>query len=324
MSGSPGRARPLAQEARVDRGTSRIVVALGAIVAAIAAVASAAGVLLRGDLATVEFRTMRGELVDVVTDGVYRWNAEGIVAEGIGWDLVTLLIIVPATAVTLRLLWRGSLRAALATGGFLAYFAYQYLQYATFWAYGPLFPLHVASFALAISALAIMVSGLDLRRLPDLVSGRFPHRVVTGYAGLVVLVLCGMWLPVIGSTLGGDTPDILAGSTTLVVQALDLGLLVPLGVLTAIAVHRRHPAGYVLGPVVLVKGASMALAISAMLLVEWQVTGELAVPPIVLFALLAVLSLLVGARALLAVREPGPPADDAASAARSMTGTAPG
>ena len=61
---------------------TRVVVLLGGIAAALAGVASAAGVFLRGDLATIEFVTVRGELVEVVTDGIYRFNAEGIVAEG--------------------------------------------------------------------------------------------------------------------------------------------------------------------------------------------------------------------------------------------------
>jgi hypothetical protein len=63
---------------------------------------------------------------------------------------------------------------------------------------------------------------------------------------------------------------------------------VPLGLFTAIAVVRRLAVGYLLGMVILVKGASMALAISAMLLVEWQVTDELALPPLIDFASMAV------------------------------------
>lgn len=283
--------------------TPRIVAGIGVLVAVLAAIASAAGVFLRGDLATEPFTTVRGETVEVVTDGIYRYNPEGIVAEGLGWDLVTLLVIVPVTLIALALLWRGSFRAMLVTAGLLAYFAYQYFQYAVFWAYGPLYPLHLLTFALAISALAILVAGVDLAELRARATARFPRRPVAGYALIVVLLLLGLWLPVIGGTLGGEVSGELEGATTLVVPAFDLGLLVPLGLFTMIAVMRRLAVGYLLGMVILAKGASMALAISAMLLVEWQVAGELALPPLLIFAAMAILSVVIGARAVMAIDE---------------------
>ena len=52
----------------------------------------------------------------------------------------------------------------------------------------------------------------------------------------------------------------------------------------------------------------MALAISAMLLVEWRVTGELALPPLIIFATMAFLGLALGARALGAIDDDAPEA----------------
>lgn len=126
----------------------------------LAPVASLAGVLFRGDLDTVEFRTVRGEVVEVVSEGVYRHDADGIVGEGIDWDLATLLLVVPASLVGLRFLWQGSPRAAL-----------------------------------ALSALAVLMASLDLASLPSRVGAGFPHRAVVGYGVLVVLMLSRMWLP---------------------------------------------------------------------------------------------------------------------------------
>ena len=290
----------------MDRTMGRAVVLLGGIAAVLAGLASAAGVFLRGDLTTEEFVTVRGEVVQVVTDGIYRYNSEGIVAEGVGWDIVTLFVVVPAALVAFYLLWRGSLRAALVSAGLLAYFTYQSVEYAVFWAYGPLYPLYVAVLALSVSALALLIYGLDFEALAASVNERFPRRAITGYAVAIVVILLGLWLPVIGGTLGGGVTDELEGASTLVVPAFDLGLLVPLAVFTAIAVWKRAPVGDVLGMLVLVKGASMALAIAAMLVVEWQVTGELLAPPLVIFALMALASVLIGARALQGIDEDAP------------------
>jgi hypothetical protein len=290
----------------MDRDASRLIIALSAIVTSMAALAAAAGVFLRGDLATAPFVTVRGEAIDAVTSGIYRYNAESIVAEGVGWDLVTLLVVVPAAAVTLLQLWRGSLRAALVLGGLLAYFAYQFFEYAMFWAYGPAYPLHLLTGALSLSTLVLLVWNLDLRALADRVADTFPRRAVTAFCVLVVIVLAALWVPQILGTLGGVTTDELQGATTMVVPAFDLGLLMPLAIFTALAVWRRLPIGVVLALVLLVKGIVMALAIVAMLLVEWRVTGQLALPPIVGFALIALLSLFLARRALRTVDDDDP------------------
>ncbi len=281
-----------------DRMITRVVVALGAIVALLAGVASAAGVFLRGDLATTEFVTIRGEVVQVVTDGIYRFNAEGIVAEGVGWDIVTLFVVVPAMVAALLLVSRGSLRATLVTAGLLAYFCYQSLEYAVFWAYGPLYPVYVATLAFSVSALGLLVYGLDLDALRERVGPAFPRRSIVGYGIAVVVILGGLWLPVILSTLGGEAGDELQGASTLVVPALDLGLLVPLAIFAGLAVYQRLSVGYLLGMIILVKGGSMALAIAAMLVVEWLVTDELLLPPLLVFLAVAVISVVISARAL--------------------------
>ena len=282
----------------MDRAASRIVVFMGALVATLAVIASAAGVFLRGDLTTEPFVTVRGELVDVVMDGIYRYNAEAIVAEGVGWDIVTLVLVVPATLVTLVYLWRGSLRAALVMAGLLAYYTYQFFEYTMFWAYGPAYPIQLLAAALGISALVLLIWAVDLGKLPHRVSERFPRRAVMAFSVLVVVVLAGLWLPRILGTLGGETTDELQGATTMVVPAFDLGLLVPLAVFTGLAVWRRLAIGYVLAIIILVKGIFMAFAIDAMLLVEWQVTDELAAPPILVFFVIAILSLALGVRAV--------------------------
>jgi hypothetical protein len=231
----------------MDRTIARVAAVLGVLTALLAGLASAAGVFLRGDLATTEFTTVRGEVVQVVSEGIYRFNAEGIVAEGVGWDIVTLFVVVPAAIVAFALLWRGSMRAALVSAGLLAYFAYQFVEYAVFWAYGPLYPTYVATLALAVSALALLLYGLDLDALAERVSDAYPRRSIVAYSTLIVVILSGLWLPVLIGTFGAEVTEQLQGASTLVVPAFDLGLLVPLAIFTAIATYRRLPVGYLLG-----------------------------------------------------------------------------
>ncbi len=301
----------------MDGTMARTVALLGGLAAVLAGVASAAGVLLRGDLATTDFVTVRGEVVPVVTDGIYRFNAEGLVAEGIGWDIVTLLVAVPATLVALALLTRGSLRAGLVSAGLLAYLVYQSAQYAVYWALGPLFPVYVATLALSVSALGLLLYGLDVKALRVRADRSFPRRSVVAYSATVVIILAGLWLPAVVGTWGRRVVDQLQGASTLVVPVFDLGLLVPLAIFTGLAVAYKLPVGYLLSSIILVKGSTMALAIASMLIVEANITGELVLPPLVIFTVVAVVSLALGRQALGSLELPAPPGGRASAAAAS-------
>ena len=269
---------------------------LVALVGLLAAIASAAGIFLRGDLATQPFVTFRGYNVDYVTSGVYRFNGINVGSEGIGWDLVTLLVIVPALALTLPSVLRGTLRGTLLAAGFLVYLLYQYAEYAMALAYGPLFPVYVGIVALSVSGIAVLLSRVDVVILPERFGPRFPRRAMVAFGLFMAILLGGMWLPLIARTLTETSVTDLHGGTTLVVQAFDLGFLVPLGLFTAVTVYRRLPVGYLLSAVVIVKGASIALGIVAMLVVEWLATGEPQVPPILVFGLTAMGSLAIAVR----------------------------
>lgn len=269
---------------------SRWVVGLVALVGALAAIASGAGVLLRSDLATMPFVTVRGEHVDVLTNGIYRYNGKAVAAEGVGWDAVTLFLVVPALAFLLPALFRGALSARLATTGILAYFLYQYFEYATFLAYGPLFGVYVAIVALSLTGIVLLVSQIEVAGLGDRFTARFPRRGVVALGLFMAMLLSGMWLPMIARSFGAQVVGDLSGATTLVVQAFDLGLLVPLGLFLAVGAYRRLPVGYLLASVLVVKAIALASAIVAMLLFEAVATGELAIAPIAIFGLTALAS----------------------------------
>jgi hypothetical protein len=250
----------------------------------LAGVASGIGVLARGTGASAPATSIRGESYRYATDGVYAFNAVRVVAEGVGWDAVTLFFAVPALLVAAVFIARGSLRGRLAALGILGYLAYQYLMYAVFWALGPLFPLFVAIYPLSLVGIAWLWSGLGAGVLV-VDAGRFPRRSLIVFGIVVAALLLAMWLPRIATGLAGDLAGAgLLGTPTLAVQALDLGLVVPLSLGTAVLVWRRRPAGYLLAALCSVNAVTMAGAIVAMLISAWQVEGSLEVVPFAIFA----------------------------------------
>ena len=274
--------------------TGMVVLCAGVVV--MVAAASGLGVFLRGSGETATIVSPRGEEYEMVTEGIYRFNSQRLVAEGIGWDLVTLFLAVPVTVAALFGLARGTLRGRLLAAGMFAYFFYQYLMYATTWAFGPLFLLFVAIYGASLGCIAWIVSTISLASLPTRFSGRFPARGIGIFSVVIAVVLVGMWLTRIVPAMQGEIDGVLLGQTTLVVQALDLGIVVPMAFFAGVLAWRRRPVGYLLAALFVVKGVAMAAAITAMVVSAWIVEGVLQIPPLVLFAMATLVSLWLALR----------------------------
>ena len=101
-------------------------------------------------------------------------------------------------------------------------------------------------------------------------------------------LLTVMWLGRIGTALSGDLAAAgLTSETTLTIQALDLGFVVPALALSAVLAWRRSPAGYALSTALTVTFVGMAIAIVSMLLSAFLVEGSFEIVPIAIFALAA-------------------------------------
>lgn len=280
----------------------RLLAGYSVLVALPAGTAAAIGITQRGSGATAEATSILGERYSYAIDGVYAHNAVRVVAEGVGWDAVTLFLAVPALLMAAVFVARGSLRARLAALGLFGYLAYQYLMYAMFWAVGPLFPLFVVLYPAALLGIAWIVGTLDTRALAAAVRPGFPRRTLAVFAAVMSAMLVVMWVPRIAAGIAGDPVGAnLLGTPTLTVQALDLGLVVPLSLATAVLVWRRHRAGYVLGALFTVKAVTMAGAIVAMLVSAWMVEGTLEVVPFAIFGAVTAFAGVLAARVLLAV-----------------------
>jgi hypothetical protein len=266
------------------------IAALTATVGILAGVAAALGVFARGDGSYATVTTVRGEQIEIATTGVYANNARQLVAEGVGWDVFTLIVAVPLLLVGSVLVARGSFRGTLFAAGMLGYALYAYLEYAVTWAFGPLFPLHILITAASVVGLIGAGSLVASAGLVDRFVDGFPRR---GWAALSVgmgTILTLLWAARIADGLAAEVP-VLHGETTMTVQALDLGLVVPmLFVLPALA-WRRIPAAMAASTAFAITFVTMAAAIASMMISSWLVTDVPAIPPIVTFGLASIAGL---------------------------------
>jgi hypothetical protein len=227
----------------------------------------------------------------MTTDGVYAYNAQRLVSEGVGWDVFTLFVAVPLMLAAPGFVAGGSFRGRLFALGLFGYFFYQYLEYAMTWAFGPLFPMFILIFGASFVGLVWLGASVAGDRIADGFGEDFPGRPFAVVSVLMAVLLVVMWTGRIAAGLAGDLETAgLHGETTLVVQALDLGAVVPTALLISALAWRRTAIGYVLASVYVVTSIAMSAAIVAMLLSAGIVEGSFELPPILIFgAFLAVL-----------------------------------
>jgi hypothetical protein len=206
----------------------------------------------------------RGETVTINGRGLYAYDTLSMAAQAQGNDLVTLVVGIPLLALSTGLAFRGSLRGRLLLAGTLGFFLYTYMSMSMLAAYNALFLVYVALFGLSLYAFILSMLSFDLRNLPRHFSTRLPRGWIAGLmfgvGGFLLLAWLGRILPPL---LQGQTPA-LENTTTLVIQAMDLALIVPLAVLSGILLLRRSPWGYLLASVALLKGVTLGLGVSAM------------------------------------------------------------
>ncbi len=238
-------------------------------------VAAGAGLLYQGQGAPISVTTVRGEHATYQSGGLYRYNPASVAREGIVWDAIDIVLALPLFIAAIWLDRRGSLRGRLLLLGTLFYFTYKYFQYAVMLAFNPLFLVYVAIFTLSAVAFFMALAGVDVARLPNRISDHFPHRLIIGFTSVMGVALILMWLGrIIPYTLADRFPDEFAGMTTLVTQALDLGMVVPLMLTTAVLLWRRSVWGYLLGGISMTFGLIMSITIPAWIVVPLIQDGQ--------------------------------------------------
>jgi hypothetical protein len=216
---------------------------LSFLIAVLAALASAGGLLL---------------------EGLYRDNLF-VSSAWKGNDLVTLVIAVPILVAALILAARGPGRAVLVWVGMLDYMLYNYAFYLFAAAFNWFFLLYVALFGLSIFALIFLLVNLDVPALARRFSERTPRGWIAGYMLLVGIGLSVVYIAQsVGFILTGQLPAIVekTGHPTSIVFALDMTLVIPFFILGAIWLLQGKPWGFLLAGAATVKGPLYTLVLT--------------------------------------------------------------
>ena len=206
----------------------------------------------------------RGEQVTINARGLYFWDTLSSAAQTQANDLVALVLGLPLLGVSFWLTLRGSLRGRLLLSGTLGFILYTYITMCFGAAYNRLFLVYVALFSLSLYAFILSMMSFDLKTLPAHFSDKLPRGWIAGLLFFAAVFLSFAWLGRIAATFAPGSVPALENTTSMFIQAMDLGLIVPLCVLAGILLLRRSPWGYLLASVGMMKFLTMGTAVSLM------------------------------------------------------------
>ena len=221
--------------------------------------------------------------------GLYKHDTISVAAQAIGQDLVTLLICIPVLLGSLYLIRRNSLKGKLIWMGTIFYFIYSYTAMSFMTPYNQLFLIYVAIFSISLYTLLGELVSLDIKTIKESFSPGIISKIAAIFLVIVGLMLAAMWLKmIIDSLLTGSAPAALESYTTLVIQALDLGVVVPAAIISGVLLFKSKEWGYTLASIFLIKGSLLGTAILSMILFMVLNGANVAIGQVIFFVIITI------------------------------------
>jgi hypothetical protein len=263
---------------------SRLISLLVICIVILSIFASTVGIFSSAGSGAYEIESFRGEIIKVHGIGLYSNDSISVAAQGIAQDIVTVILGIPLLIAALYLSLKGSLKGRLLLAGTLGYFLYSYISYVFLWMYNPMFIVYVILMSASFFAFTLSMMSFDINNLSSAFDKKLPVKFLGGFQIFFAAALCLLWIgKIIPTITNGTVPVGLEHYTTLVIQGLDLGFIVPLALLSGLLLIKRKPFGYLLSSVIIMKGFTMGAALTAMIIGQYLAGVTMGIIEIIMF-----------------------------------------
>lgn len=229
--------------------------------------ASLYGLFSKGGPGQYEFSSINGEIVKIYGKGLYKNDSVTVASQGIAQDIVTIILGIPLLLYSLFLSKKGLLKGRLLLTGTLGYYLYTYISYTFLWMYNPLFLVYIILMSSSFYAFILSIMSFDIDNLPSSFSEKLPVKFLGSFLLFFASVIGILWIGMIISSLTKNIiPVGLGHYTTLVIQGMDLGFIVPTAIISAVLLFQRRSMGYLLTSIIIIKGLTMGTALTAMII----------------------------------------------------------
>lgn len=233
-----------------------------------------------------QYQSIHGQTVSIYGKGLYANDSVTVVAQGKAQDVVTMGLGIPLLLISLYLARKNSLRGRLLLTGTLAYFLYTYISYTFLWMYNPFFLAYVFLMSASFFAFTLSMMSFNTKEIKASFNPKLPIKFLGGFQIVFAFALGMLWLGMIVPTIAnGTVPAGLEHYTSLVIQGMDLGFIVPLAFISGVLLIKRNDFGYLLSSVIIMKGLTMGAALTAMIIAQIAAGVQMSLAQIIMFPL---------------------------------------
>jgi hypothetical protein len=232
--------------------------------------------------------TIHGEIVGLYGKGLYCNESVSMASQARAQDIITLIVGIPLLAISLLLSNKNSLRGKLLLTGTIGYFLYTYISYTFLVSYNTFFFFFVFLMSSSLFCFLLKVTSTEFKDLNKYFRQNFPKKYMGVFTIVVGIIILFMWLGLILPSIK-KAPAVLEHYTTLVIQAMDLGFIVPVAILSGVLLIKNKSLGYLLASVIIIKGTTLLLAVTMMII--FMISSGVNVPiiQIIIFPLFAIM-----------------------------------
>lgn len=200
--------------------------------------------------------------------GTYARDSASMGAQGVGQDLVNLIVVVPLLLISFFYASKGSRLFSLVYGGTLFYIMYSFLIYCFGVHFNQFFLLYCLTLSLSLYSFILLFSdlrGQDVERWFD----NAPVKLVSVYMIVVASVFYILWLKsIVPALIHNEVPKDVLDNGLLVnpIHVIDLVFALPGLIVGAVLIRRNLGVGYIIASFALVFMVLLTLALAAMVL----------------------------------------------------------
>jgi len=198
----------------------------------------------------------------------YSRDSPSMGAQGVGQDLVDLIVGVPLLLLSFYYTSRGNRVASLIYGGTLFYIMYSFIIYCFGINFNRFFLFYCLTLSLSLYSFILFFSELRQQKVEEWFD-RAPVRWVSVYLVVVALIFYMLWLKsIVPAILNNQVPADVSDYNLLVnpVHVIDLVFVLPGLILGALLIRRKLGLGYIIASIALVFMVLLTLALAAMVL----------------------------------------------------------
>lgn len=211
-----------------------------------------------------KYTSIRGQDVIIHGKGIYRHMSHEVAIQGIAQDYISLIVAVPLLLICL-LNRKKSSNLLIMLAGTSFYLFVSNLFYLCMCMYNEIFLLYVVLLGSTFFLFLRTILKLSTEKLEAFYTATKARKFSGAFLMINSILITFMWLGVIIPPLLEGTlyPIALEHYTTLIVQGLDLGLLLPMSFISGMLFYKNSRYGYLFAPVYLVFLSILMTALTA-------------------------------------------------------------